>query len=137
MTNPDESNSRVRATGGCLCGAVRFEVTAALRDVVLCHCTTCRRIHGHVGAYAATAKAALRLIESRGLRWYRSSPTVRRGFCGECGGILFWERADRETISITAGTLDPPTGLSTTLQIHVDSAGDYYEVDPRIPQRQD
>ena len=38
----------------------------------------------------------------------------------------------RETISIAAGTLDAPTGLRTTLQIHVASAGDYYDVDASI-----
>lgn len=84
-----------------------------------------------------TAKDALRLIESRGLKWYRSSPEARRGSCGECGGILFWERADRDTVSNTAGALDPPTGLSTAFQIHVASVSDYYLVDPRIPQRQE
>jgi len=45
----------VRATGGCLCGAVRYEVLGPLRDVVLCHCSHCRRTHGHVAAYAACA----------------------------------------------------------------------------------
>lgn len=137
MMPSDNPKQGMRARGGCLCGAVRFEVAAGLRDVVLCHCTMCRRIHGHLGAYAATTKDSLRLVESRGLKWYRSSPEARRGFCSECGGILFWERADRDSISITAGSLDPPTGLATALQIHVDSAGDYYEVDPRIPRRQD
>ena len=39
--------------------------------------------------------------------------------------------------SIAAGTLDAPTGLKTVLQIYVDHAGDYYEIDPRIPQRAD
>ncbi len=137
MTPNADLDREVRARGGCLCGAVRFEVTEELRDIVLCHCTMCRKMHGHVGAYAATSKKALRLIETGGLKWHRSSPEVRRGFCGECGSILFWERADRDTVSITAGSLDPPTGLSTVLQIHVESAGDYYEVDPRVAQRRD
>lgn len=123
--------------GGCLCGAVRYRVTATLRDVVLCHCAMCRRIHGHIGAYTATAKTALQLVEPRGLRWYVSSEIARRGFCGECGSTLFWDPAARDYIAIAAGTLDPPTGLHTTLQIHVDSAGDYYSVDPGIPQRHD
>lgn len=129
--------ARVRATGGCQCGAVRFEVTGALRDVVLCHCGMCRRTHGHVGAYTAADRSDLALVEARGLRWYRSSSFARRGFCGECGGSLFWERDGSDVISISAGMLDAPTGLATTLQIHVGSAGDYYRVDPDLPQRRD
>ena len=124
-----------RATGACLCGAVRFEVHGALRDVVECHCIMCRKTHGHVAAYTATRKDALHLTESRGLKWYSSSGIARRGFCSECGASLFWERPEGELVSIAAGTLESPTGLSTSLQIHVDSAGDYYSVDPRIPQR--
>ena len=123
------------AAGGCLCGAVRYELAGALRDVILCHCAMCRRTHGHVGAYTAAPKNALRLVETRGLRWYASSTIARRGFCGECGGSLFWEPVAKDYVAIAAGTLDAPTGLATTLQIHVDSAGDYYEIDARIPVR--
>ena len=130
-----DSDSRVRAAGGCLCGAVRFEVTGPLRDVVLCHCEMCRRTHGHVGAYSAAARSDLRLVESRGLRWYASSAIARRGFCSQCGGTLFWEAPARDSVSIAAGTLDAPTGLTTTLQIHVESAGDYYAIDDRVPVR--
>jgi hypothetical protein len=122
-------------TGGCLCHAGRYAVTGPLRDVIVCHCAMCRKAHGHVGAYTAAPKAALRLTESRGLKWYRSSDVARRGFCGECGGTLFWDAEGSATISIAAGTLDAPTGLRTALQIHVDSAGDYYDVDPAIPAR--
>jgi hypothetical protein len=123
------------AKGGCLCGAVRYEVDPPLRDVIVCHCEMCRKAHGHVGAYTAAPKSALRITQSRGLAWYASSPIARRGFCRECGGTLFWESKDRETISIAAGTLDGATGLSTTLQIHVADAGDYYRIDPSIPER--
>jgi len=122
-------------TGGCLCGAVRYEVDLPLRDVILCHCEMCRKAHGHVGAYTAAPKSALRVIESRGLKWYASSAIARRGFCGECGGTLFWERPAGDQVSIAAGTLDGPTGLSTTLQIYVEDAGDYYRIDASIPRR--
>ncbi|HKP66169.1 MAG TPA: GFA family protein [Casimicrobiaceae bacterium] len=122
-------------TGSCLCGAVRFEASGALRDVVVCHCAMCRKAHGHIGAYTAAARDALRFVESRGLKWYRSSAKARRGFCGECGSTLFWDGDGRDTISIAAGTLDAPTGLATTLQIHTKTAGDYYAVDPSIPIR--
>jgi len=124
-------------TGSCLCGAVRYEVAGPLRDVLLCHCAMCRKTHGHIGAYSAAPRAALSIVESRGLRWYRSSPSAERGFCCECGGTLFWQGEGRSMTSIAAGTLDAPTGLKTVLQIYVDHAGDYYEIDPRVPQRAD
>jgi len=122
-------------TGRCLCGAVSYEATGALRDVVVCHCRMCRKAHGHIGAYTASARDALRLVEARGLKWYRSSAQARRGFCSECGATLFWEGDGRDTMSIAAGTLDEPTGLATALQIHVASAGDYYPVDASTPIR--
>jgi hypothetical protein len=137
MTTPSDSQPGVRARGSCLCGAVRYEVIGALRDVVVCHCSMCRKTHGHVGAYTATPKEGLRITEARGLRWYASSPDARRGFCGECGGTLFFDPTKKDYVAIAAGTLDPPTGLKTVVQIHVNSAGDYYPVDASIRQRPD
>ena len=116
-----------RATGGCLCGGVRYAVHGPLRDVLLCHCTRCRRTHGHVAAYAACAREDLELVESGTLRWYDADDR-RRGFCATCGASLFWAAAGRESVSIAAGTLDPPTDLTTIAQLHVADAGDYYAV---------
>ena len=124
-----------RSTGGCLCGAVRYAVSGPLRDVVECHCAMCRRTHGHVAAYTAAPKSALQITATRGLKWFASSTAARRGFCSECGASLFWERTAGDLVSIAAGSLDPPTGLRTILQIFVDDAGDYYTVRNDIPQR--
>jgi len=135
MTETATPNPGVRATGSCLCGAVRYRVMGTLRDVVLCHCEMCRKTHGHVGAYTATPKGALEVVQTRGLKWHASSDNARRGFCGECGGTLFFDPINKDYVAIAAGTLDSPTGLKTTLQIHVASAGDYYEIDPGIRQR--
>ena len=137
MTSSDSPAPGVRATGSCLCGAVRYEVTGTLRIVVECHCAMCRKTHGHIGAYTATPKGSMRLVEARDLKWYRSSENGRRGFCSECGGTLFFEPANKDYIAIAAGTLDPPTGLKTVVQIHVNSAGDYYPIDESIKQRPD
>jgi hypothetical protein len=115
------------ATGGCLCGAVRYEVTGPLRDVVVCHCSRCRRTHGHVAAYTACAHADLVFVAAGGLRWYEADGRSR-GFCDGCGASLFWRAAGRDTTSISAGTLDEPTGLRTVAQIHTADAGDYYDV---------
>ncbi len=121
-------------SGGCLCGAVRYRVHGPFRDVVFCHCTRCRRTHGHFAAYSACGRDDLELHESAGLRWYEADG-ARRGFCRECGGSLFWEREARPTISVAAGTLDGPTGLRPSHHIFTADAGDYYEIADGLERR--
>jgi hypothetical protein len=87
--------------------------------------------------WAATAAKFedLDFSEDRGLRWIDSPDSVwnaRRGFCAECGSSLFWQVPGSRTVSIAAGCLDAPTGLETTEQIWVSSAGDYYDLDQSI-----
>ena len=123
-------------SGRCICGAVAFEVQGPLRDVLLCHCTECRRWAGHVWAATAALVEDLSFVEDRGLRWIDSPDSAydaQRGFCAECGSSLFWQAPGKDRISIAAGCLDAPTGISTVGQIYVSSAGDYYDLDPRIP----
>lgn len=124
--------------GRCLCGAVRYEVRGPLRGVVACHCSNCRRWHGHHGAYTSASIHHVRIVERRSLRWYDSTtdatPNVRRGFCGTCGSSLFWHPHDQDTISIAAGTLDAPTGLATVGHIWTSCGGDYYELCDGLPR---
>lgn len=122
----------VRATGHCLCGAVRYAVHGALRDVVNCHCSQCLRTHGHFAAYTATAPEHLVLLEQRGLKWYRSSDKANRGFCSECGASVFWKPDHGRHVAIAAGTLDPPTHLKTVRHVYVLDAGDYYEISDHL-----
>jgi hypothetical protein len=127
----------VQAAGRCLCGAVQYEVDGPLRGVVLCHCIECRRWHGHICAMTSAERSHLRLVEERGLRWIASPDSdahARRGFCSECGSSLFWDAPDLDTVSISAGTVDAPTGLRTVEQIYTEQPGDYYELDASIPR---
>lgn len=125
------------SNGECLCGAVRFEVSGPLRDVVNCHCGLCRRWHGHFAAYTATALEALRIIdEEQLLGWYRCPGNeARRGFCTRCGSSLFWQRDHLQTISIAAGSLNTPTGLVSSTDIFVADKGDYYVLGNGLEQR--
>lgn len=134
---PGMEGDGIAATGGCLCGAVRYEVRGPLRQVVNCHCSQCRRTSGHFVAASGARREDLTLIESGGLRWYRSSDKARRGFCVVCGSSLFWDPVSGEETMIMAGTMDSPTGLETVAHIFVEDAGDYYEISdglPRFPQ---
>ena len=130
----DQESNPPRATGGCLCCGVQFEVRGPLRDVIVCHCGQCRRTHGHVAAYASAARGDLVLTRDDGLRWYGSSGQARRGFCHSCGASLFWEPAGEARIGIAAGCLDRPTGLKTIRHVYVDDASDYYEITDGLPQ---
>ncbi len=123
------------ATGRCLCGLVRYEVDGPLRDVVDCHCHRCRRHTGHFMAATHTEAANLTISGEEGVRWYRATEDVEYGFCGTCGSSLFWRSADRaDLVSIAAGTLDPPTGLTTVAALFVDAASDYHRLDSSLRQ---
>ncbi len=130
-----EDTAEPRACGGCLCGAVRYEIRGSLRDVVACHCGQCQRTHGGPASYSSAAKSEIAFNQDRGLTWYRSSQKARRGFCSQCGASLFWEPIGGDSISVTAGSLDPPSGLATSGHIFVCDKGDYYEIADDLPQR--
>ena len=121
-------------TGGCLCGAVRYEVRGPMRDVVNCHCDMCRRLHGTFGAYSKVENAALSLVEESGLAWYVSSDKARRGFCRACGASLFWQPSGMQSTSIAAGTLDAPSGLVTIGHIFTAEKGDFYDIGDDLKQ---
>ena len=112
-------------TGGCLCGGVRFELEPPIRDVVVCHCSLCRRSGTLAGAYTSVPRGALRLTSERTLAWYVDVNGRRRGFCGACGASLFWDAERDDTISISAGALDGPTGLVTSGHIFTADAADW------------
>lgn len=118
-------------TGGCLCGAVRYRVTGALRPVVACHCAQCRRTSGH--HVAATSAVREHVVIDGQPAWYRSSASARRAFCGTCGSNLFWDGPGSH-LSIFAGTLDAPTGLTLVGHIFCDDKGDYYDIADGLPQ---
>lgn len=119
--------------GGCLCGAVRYRVTARLRPVVLCHCGQCRRWTGHMVAATAAKLDRFHLESNANLEWYRASATARRGFCRVCGSSLFWQGDGRDYVAILAGTLDGSTGLAIAQQIYCLDRGDYYPLDSQVP----
>lgn len=74
------------------------------------------------------------IADDEALRWYSATDDVQYGFCGNCGSTLFWRTAKRpEMISIAAGTLTPPTGLTTIAAIYTDYSSDYHGFDDHVP----
>lgn len=102
-------------SGGCQCGAVRFEAIGAPKFVGNCHCTDCRKA---TGAAFSTYVGFL----SDQVRWSgearktsESSSGVKRGFCGKCGSPLSYQgyKWAGET-HLFIGGFDDPSGLVPT-----------------------
>ncbi len=121
--------------GQCNCGGVAFEISAPLAPASLCHCGQCRRQGGHAWASTSVPQSALTLSAQTTLAWFEASPTARRGFCARCGSFLFWQHKDEDTISISMGAIDAPTGTRIARHIFVADKGDYYDIDGDLPQR--
>lgn len=106
-----------KLTGGCMCGAVRFDVTGAPSRVLHCHCQSCR---SHTGAPAATL-AVLRAdqvaFSGEPRKPYASAPGVERAFCANCGASLTWEtefQAEGAICAIHISAFDNPAALPVT-----------------------
>ncbi len=127
-------NTEQVSTGGCLCGAVRYEVKGPLRDVVNCHCSYCQKQHGGYGPHTKAHKVNISMTKTDGLGWYQTSDVARRGFCRECGAGLFWEPFELDATGIIASTLDGPTGLKTMGHIYVSEKPDFYQITDDLPQ---
>lgn len=94
-------------TGGCQCGAVRYELDRA-PEAEFCHCGMCRKATG--GAYAALAsipKAEFRWIHGSPA-FFASSTAAARGFCSACGTPLTFAYNDSKGLDVTIGSLDDP-----------------------------
>ena len=80
-------------TGGCLCGAVRFEARGAPKWTAYCHCNSCRKHTGApVSAFAGYERDQVTFTKGQ-LATFASSPGVSRGFCSVCGSTLTYEGA--------------------------------------------
>ncbi|BAP43754.1 S-(hydroxymethyl)glutathione synthase [Pseudomonas sp. StFLB209] len=112
--------------GSCLCGAIHYQLSAPLKALSHCHCTQCQKAHGAAFAsYASVARSTL-LID-RGehlLATYRSSPTVARQFCSQCGSTLFWSNSGgqfADWVSVAVATLDTPLEAHKAKHLWVES----------------
>lgn len=111
-----------------------FAVAGGLPAPDACHCTQCRKQTGHYLVSTDVPAAALTVRGADKVTWFRSSDTVRRGFCSVCGATLFWDPLHRDWTAVAMGAFDPPTGTTIAHHIFVREKGDYYAIADGLPQ---
>ena len=121
--------------GTCLCGATTFEIHGELAPGTICHCGQCRRQTSHVYASTHIPESALRITRVDDLRWFAASPRAKRGFCGRCGSVLFWNPGDEDRISVSLGALVEPHGGTLAKHIFTAHKGSYYDIEGSLPRQ--
>jgi len=129
-------NKTMPITGGCMCGAVRYEADGESLKVGHCHCHSCR---SHTGAPVVTFVVFEqdRVKFTKGNRKiYNSSPGVGRGFCDQCGTPLTWEGDawDRSIIEVHISTLDNPNAFVPTVHWFHGERIDWFDVTDNLPR---
>ncbi|HEX3763479.1 MAG TPA: GFA family protein [Kofleriaceae bacterium] len=108
----------VPAAGGCLCGAIRYRITAAPLVTSFCHCRSCRLATGAPAAAWVILPLGGLVFDQGEPVAFASSPGRRRTFCGRCGTSLTYERVDRpDSIDIHTATLDDPDAFPPVREI--------------------
>jgi hypothetical protein len=128
-------------TGGCNCGAVRFEVTAPLLGAVYCHCTRCQRRTGTAAsANARAAPGSFRIVagEER-LRAWKPADGAEKWFCGGCGSALFSRQPeDHSRVGVRLGAFDGDPGIRPSAHQFVAYAAPWEPIPddglPRFPE---
>ena len=106
-------------TGGCHCGAIRYEVEGEPIHSALCHCTDCRRQAGApMVAWTLFDNDQFRVTQGQAAI-YASSEHGRRHFCAGCGTGLFYtnDLIFPSRTDVQSATLDTPEALPPTAQI--------------------
>jgi hypothetical protein len=113
--------SALMRTGGCQCGAVRYECDAVPLALYVCHCTECRHQSSSAFGMSLTMPAGtMRVTQGEPKFWTRlanSGRRIRCAFCPACGSRLWHEALDNDYLSIKAGSLDEPVDISKAIHI--------------------
>ena len=116
----DHAKANTHQSGGCYCGAVRYELRAAPLVKGQCHCAACQKMSGGAPHY-------FMLVPEHGFAWTKGAPVcfshpdvpgaVTRFFCGTCGTQLITRRPDMTAVVVKVGTLDDPSRFTPRVAI--------------------
>lgn len=124
-----------KISGGCLCGAVRYECNAEPLGTVVCHCTHCQKVSGSAFSVNVLLPAANVTWSGTGLASFadkgESGKSISRKFCRNCGSSIAAEAtALPAAMIIKAGTLDDRSWLNPNTHIWTSSAQAWMRIEP-------
>lgn len=128
-------------SGGCLCGAVRFEFDGSTGPFELCHCSRCRKATGSAFMAGLRVRSADFRYLSGGdlIRSYQapvreSPPPYRLSFCSQCGSPLPPLPGGEDWIEIPAGLLDVDPQVRPDRHIYVEHKSPWYSFSDELPR---
>lgn len=124
-----------KISGGCLCGAVRYNSDAEPSGTIICHCTHCQKISGSAFSVNIIVPAASVAWEGQSPASYadkgESGKPILRKFCSRCGSSLAAEaEALPGVLIIKAGTLDERSWLKPNAHLWTSSAQPWMRIEP-------
>ena len=125
-------------TGGCLCGAVRYEISEPLVSAGYCHCTRCQRRTGSAAAVSArVVPGSLRIVSGEELLGSYDPPDgFSKVFCSACGGALWAQHpTERDVVAVRLGTFDGEPGIRPSYRQFVSYAAPWEPIpDDGLPR---
>jgi hypothetical protein len=121
-------------TGGCLCGAVRYEVRGAPFHRTVCHCSICRRSAGAPMVAWFTVKPADFAFTAGQPSTYRSSAKGQRTHCPTCGTQLTFKLDALDEIDLTVCSLDDPEAVAPHDHTYASTQLRWVRLDDGLPR---
>lgn len=125
-------------TGGCACGAVRYQCNVEPVMAINCHCRDCQRGSGSAYASGIFVPADSVTFTKGTPKYYRSvadsGQGVGRGFCAECGSPIAATQDAFPVLILYAASLDDPSWHRPTMHIFTASAQPWDHMDPSLPR---
>jgi len=132
-----QSEAEPEIVGGCLCGNIRYEITAPALGSMYCHCRMCQKFTGAPLMSGTIFNTSDVHISQGKAKYYQSSEIAERGFCSDCGTSLFYRGVFgqwADFLMVYTATLDHPEVCMPTYHLGIESTMPWLELHDDLPR---